>query len=70
MSYREYAAQVSYWWGVHQYAARLEEAERQRRRAERLPVRFRDDVWERYKFKRWDGARLRWETAYDWRARC
>ena len=69
MTYREYAALVEYWWGFWRMAAEWEEDERQRRRAERLPGNHSELIWERYAFKRWDGSRMRWETAYDWRAR-
>ena len=69
MTYRDYAALVAYWWGVHQYATGLEEAERQRRRAERMPVRFADDVWDRVPVRRWNGATGHWERDTWMRAR-
>ena len=68
-AYREYAALLTYWWGVHAYAAEREEACRQRRRAERMPVAFPDDVWDRVPVRMWNHATGHWGRSTWMRAR-
>ena len=69
-AYREYAALVTYWWGVHALVAAADEDERQRRRAERLPPGRNDEAWEQVTYMRRDRATGHWERYTDGRARC
>ena len=62
MTYREYAALVEYWWGVHRYAAELEYAEVQRRRAERLPEAIREEDWYVHTYRVWNAALGSWDS--------
>ena len=61
LTYREYAALVTYWWGVHQAVAEADETERRRRRDERLPVRIREEDWYVHTYRVYNGATGRWE---------
>ena len=67
--WRCYAALWTYWMRYWQMAAEWEEAERRRRRDERLPVRFSDEVWDRVPVRRWNGTTGRWERDTWMRAR-
>ena len=67
--WRRYAAEASFYMLLWQAVAAADEAERRRRRDERLPVRFSDEVWDRVPYMRWNGATGHWERFWHMRAR-
>ena len=66
--WRRYAALWTYWMRYWQMAAEWEEAERRRRRDERLPVRIREEDWYVHTYRVYNGATGRWERYTERRA--
>ena len=68
-AWRQYHSLLTYWYGVHALVAAADEDDRQRRRAERLPVAFPDDVWDRVPVWSASPPMGRWERSTWMRAR-
>ena len=68
-AYRRYAAEATFYMLLWQAISAADEDERQRARAERLPVAFPDDVWDRVPVWSASPSTGRWERSTWMRAR-